>query len=107
MAIWLPFFIAYSVGSFLFCRWLAVKRVASEKDPPQFREGLRFIALLGVLLLAAGPMGLEIVMRLALGRTSYEGIGFWGFVLGWILALMPGVVVGRRILQAAGINPDE
>ena len=100
------FFTVYGAAFFGYSRWLAQRRIAAVMDPSQFGLKLRILAFAGVLSFAAAPPLAELAVRV-LETNALDNLAFFAFVGAWLISAIPGVIVSRRTLKAAGINPDE
>jgi len=98
---------AYSPTCFFYFRWLARKRVEALTFPSRFGPKQRVVAFCGSLLLAMAVPAGEAAIRVMLNVGALDDGPFIAFLGAWIIAMLPGIVSGRKILRAGGINPDE
>jgi hypothetical protein len=100
------FFIAYGLALFFYSRWLAQTRVAALGNLSRFPVGRRIFAFIGVLLFATAPPLANLVYESWSAKTLND-FAFLAFVAAWIISAVPGIAVSRKILKAAGIDPDK
>ena len=99
------FFVVYGFAFWNYSRLVAKRRVAALTDRLQFGAGLRILSFLGLLFLAIAPPLTELFVRLSYGRL--DDVAFLAFGGAWLVSALPGVLAGRRVLKAGGIDPDE
>jgi hypothetical protein len=102
---WIIFFSAYGVAWFVYCQWLAQRRIAALTDPSHFGRKQRILAFLGSISFATAPPLVELAVRIWDERLSQ--FVFLAFIGAWIVSASPGIIAGRRMLKAGGIDPDQ
>jgi uncharacterized membrane protein len=105
LAAWLAFFTLYgALAAALMC-WFSARRIRYRTESSQPKVWAPSLA--GMFCLAVVPPAVEIVVRLNVeNAVTKSNLGMAAFIFLWIAAVAPGAIQSRRMLQAAGINPD-
>jgi hypothetical protein len=103
--VWIAFFAGYGVVAAMVWVWLARRHVAFVKS--QSSPSLRHDAPVFVLALATGS--LPPVALILFAHWFNRPLSTWlvvAFCAVWVLVALPGIIRARRIMFAAGLNPD-
>ncbi len=105
LAVWLIFFVVYGfIVAKVMC-WLSARRIRYPSDTSKPRTW--FFAFGGMIGLAVTPPLTELLVRIYVeDAVTKSDLGFAAFSLLRIAAFIPGAIKSRRMLQAAGIDPD-
>jgi H+/Cl- antiporter ClcA len=104
-AAWLVFFAVYgALAAYLMC-WFSVRRMRHQNDPSRPRVWIPVLA--GMICLAVVPPIVEVTVRLHVEEAlTKSNLGLAAFMVLWVASFVPGAIKSRRMLQAAGIDPD-
>jgi hypothetical protein len=100
------FFAAYGFLAYGFMRWLSRLYIASIADPASFKLTSRALGWVGIVCVAILPPCAELLARIVLDVNTYDAWIFILFVVAWLISFVPAILVSRRALRAAGIDPD-
>ena len=105
LLVWIVFFIAYGYLAATAWSWLVRRHVAfvCSGQRPSFSHDASVLAI----ALALGALPVAVLLLAGYWSTQQLSFGLIVFFcVSWAGAALPGIVRARRIMRAAGLDPD-